>query len=358
MRICFDGHGLAGNLTGAGKALTFLLRQLRQDFPQHEYAVLVPGDRVGQRLPGQLVWEQVRLPWRALRLGADLLHAPGGTSAPLLRHRRAIMTIHDIAPTRHPELLPGFRSRWYWGRWVPFTARFADALLVPSRATKRDLVQLGRISEDRIHVVPWGVPLDPGDGFAPATVEKVKRAYQLPDRYLLYVGTIDRRKDYRTLLRALLQLDPRVSLVVAGTLIEGRTEFRTLVEQLGLTARVRFLGYVPEQDLPGLYHAAVVFVYPSFYEGFGLPVLEAMACGTPVVCYNATSLPEVVGEAGLLLDPPWTPEALAAHIRRLLEDEALRLELRQKGFERAKRFDWAETARHTVQVYEAVGGRR
>jgi glycosyltransferase involved in cell wall biosynthesis len=154
----------------------------------------------------------------------------------------------------------------------------------------------------------------------------------------------------------LLQLNQRVSLVVAGTLIEGRTEFRTLVEQLGLTARVRFLGYVPEGDLPGLYHAAVVFVYPSFYEGFGLPVLEAMACGTPVISYNATSLPEVVGEAGILLDPPWTPKALAAQIRRLLEDEALRLELQQKGFEQAKRFDWAETARRTVQLYEAVGG--
>jgi glycosyltransferase involved in cell wall biosynthesis len=265
------------------------------------------------------------------------------------------MTIHDMAPTRDPELLPHSRSRWYWGRWIPFTARFAEALLVPSQATKLDLVRLGRISEDRIHVTPWGVPMDPDD-CPPETIERVKRAYRLPERYLLYVGTIDRRKDYATLLRALLRLDQPLSLVLAGTLIEGRTDFPALVERLGLGARVRFLGYVPQEDLPALYRGAAAFVYPSFYEGFGLPPLEAMACGTPVVSYNAASLPEVVGEAGILLDPPWTPEALAAEIHRLLEDEALRLELRARGFEQAKRFDWAETARRTVRVYEAVGG--
>lgn len=355
MRICFDGHGLGGNLTGAGKALTCLLRQLRLDFPQHEYIVLV-SNGARRRLPGQLFWEQVQFPWQALCRGADLLHVPGGTSAPLLPHRRVVMTIHDIAPTRRPEFLPHFRSRWYWGRWIPFTARLADALIVPSHATKRDLVELVGIAEDRIHVVPWGVPLDPGHGVAPAAAEKVKRTYHLPEPYLLYVGTIDRRKDYATLLQALRELDPRISLVLAGTLIAGRTDFHKVVERLGLDARVRFLGYVPEEDLAGLYGAAAAFVYPSFYEGFGLPVLEAMACGTPVICYNATALPEVVGEAGVLVDPPWTPEALAGQLSRVLEDEALQLELRQKGFEQAKRFDWAETARLTAQVYEAVGG--
>ncbi|MBI4011105.1 MAG: glycosyltransferase family 4 protein [Candidatus Rokubacteria bacterium] len=356
MRICVDAQGLGTRPTGAGKALACLLRQLRQDAPGHEYLPLAPGDRTGWRLPQQLWWEQVRLPWQARRRGADLLHVAGGTSAPVARRTRLVMTLHDIAPTRHPELLPHARSRWYWGRWVPYTARFADAVLVPSLSTKRDLLALTPIPESRIHVVPLATPLDDPGPVSAAAVEDCRRRYGLTAPYLLYVGTIDRRKDHPTLLEALRRLDAPLTLALAGTLIRGRTDFPERVERLGLRDRVRVLGYVPEADLVPLYQGAAAFVYPSLYEGFGLPVLEAMACGTPVVTYDATSLPEVAGEAALLLAPPWTPEALADAIRRLLDDEALRLELRHRGLEQAKRFSWAETARGTVAVYEAVGG--
>jgi glycosyltransferase involved in cell wall biosynthesis len=355
MRVCLDGQGLGARPTGAGRALACLLRQLRQDAARHEYVLLSPGDRAGWRLPRQLWWEQVRLPWETRRRGGDLLHVPGGTSAPV-RHRRAVvMTLHDIAPTRHPELLPHPRSRWYWGRWIPFTARFADAVLVPSESTRRDLLELSRVRPDRNHVDPLASPMDPGGPPSADVVAQVRARHGLAADYLLYVGTIDRRKDYRALLAAVAALDASIHLVVAGTLIRGRTDFTAWVERLDLARRVHHLGYVPEADLPGLYAGARAFVYPSFYEGFGLPVLEAMACGTPVITYNATSLPEVAGDAGLLLDPPWTGEGLAAAIRRLLGDPALCLELRGKGFERVKRFDWAETARRTVAVYEAVG---
>ena len=354
MRICIDGQGLAGNLTGAGKALAGLLRQLREDYPQHEYMVLSPGSKAGWRLPQQLLWEQVQFPWLAMRRGADLLHVPGGTSAPLLHQRNLVMTVHDIAPTRHPEYLPHARSRWYWGRWVPFTARVADRLIVPSEATKRDLVACLRFPGDRIHVIPWGLTLDPTDPVSPAVVEQVRSRYHLPGQYLLYVGTIDRRKDYKTLLEALQRLKKGICLVVAGTLIEGRTDFPQLIERLGLAERVRLLGYVPDEDLPVLYKEATVFVYPSFYEGFGLPVLEAMACGTPVITYNTSSLPEVVGEAGILLDLPVSPEMLAAQIVRVMEDDALRLELVARGIKRAARFNWRDTARLTIQAYEAL----
>ncbi len=351
MRVVFDGQVLVGNLTGMGKATQYLLRHLQQGFPEHEYVAVSPGDRSQWRLPQQLWWDQVGFPGRAFRHKADLLHATGH-SAPLLWLGRVVMTVHDLAPTRFPDLLPHWRSRWYWGRWIPFTTKFANALLVPSHSTKRDLVTLCHIPEDWVHVIPWGVPLDPLDALDPAATEKVRRTYYLPERYLLYVGTIDRRKDYTTLLQALLQLDKRITLVLAGTIIQGRTDFPQQVERLGLQDRVRFLGYILEPDLLGLYHGAEVFVYPSFYEGFGLPVLEALACGTPVITYNAASLPEVVGEAGILLDPPWTAETLAEAIGRLLHDEALRLKLRHKGFEQAKRFNWAETARLTMKVYE------
>jgi glycosyltransferase involved in cell wall biosynthesis len=354
VRICFDGQGLAGNLTGAGKAFAFLLRQLQEDFPQHEYTVLSPGSKAGWRLPQQLFWEQVRLPFHAVRLNAHILHVPGGASAPILRRRKLVMTVHDIAPTRHPEFLPSARSRWYWGKWIPFTARLADCVIVPSVATKQDLVEVVRISADRIHVIPLGVTLNPTEPVSPAIAEKVRSTHHLPDQYLLYVGTIDRRKDYKTLLEALHRIEKEICLVVVGTLIKGRTDFPQLIERLGLTERVRILGYVPDQDLPVLYKEAAVFVYPSFYEGFGLPVLEAMACGTPVITYNTTSLPEVVGEAGILLDLPVSPETLAAQIVRLMEDDTLRLELVARGIERAARFNWRATANLTVKAYEAL----
>ena len=351
MRICIDARGMSGRPTGAGKALRYLLRQLRLDFPHHEYITCDPRGAASWRLSRQLLWEQIGLPWRASRFGADVLHVPGGNSAPILRGSRLVMTVHDLAPTRYPDLLPPGPGRWYWSRWVPFTARFANRLLVPSASTKRDLVELARVPEGRIGVVPWGVPLDRLDA---GSVDGVCTAYGLVDPFLLYVGTIDRRKDYPTLLRALQRLDPAISLAVVGTVIAGRTDFPETVRTLGLERRVKVLGYVPEGDLSALYRAASVFVYPSFYEGFGLPVLEAMACGTPVVTYRTTALPEVTGDAARLLDPPVTPDMLAAEIRSILDDPGLRRELRARGLAQARRFDWRTTARLTVEVYEAM----
>ena len=156
------------------------------------------------------------------------------------------------------------------------------------------------------------------------------------------------------MLGALRHLDPTLQLVVAGTVIAGRTDFPELVARLDLRARVSVLGYVSERDLPALYRAADAFVYPSLYEGFGLPVLEALACGTPVVAYNTTSLPEVAGDAAILLDPPVTAEALAAAIARAVGDPATRADLVGRGLEQAKRFDWRVTADLTMKVYESL----
>ena len=263
------------------------------------------------------------------------------------------MTVHDLAPTRHPELLPHARSRWYWGRMVPRAARRAHAVLVPSAATKRDVVALAGVPEARVHVAPWGVPLETAGA---ATADAVRAAYGLPGDYVLYVGTIDRRKDYRTLLGAMGQLGEDTVLVIAGTVIAGRTDFPETVARLGLDRRVRMLGYVPDRDLPGLYRGASVFVYPSFYEGFGFPVLEAMACGTPVITYRTTSLPEVAGDAAILLDPPVPLETLASTITRVMRDADLRRSLIERGLVRVASFDWRSTAAVTAGVYEALGG--
>jgi glycosyltransferase involved in cell wall biosynthesis len=357
VRIVLDGRGMGEGATGGGKALRWLLRQLRADFPQHEYVACDPPGAPGWRLGRQLAWEQVGLPLRALRLGAHVLHQPTGSPGPLASLVKTVMTVHDLAPTRHPEWLPHARSRWYWGRLVPRAARRAHAVLVPSEATRRDVVALAGVPEDRVHVAPWGVALDPSDPSG-ATPEAVRAAHRLPETYALYVGTVDRRKDYRTLLEALARLPATLHLVIAGTVIAGRTDFPERAAALGLGGRVRRLGYVPDRELAGLYRGAALFVYPSLHEGFGLPVLEAMACGAPVITYRSTSLPEVAGDAALLLDPPVSAEALAAAMERVREDGGLRRSLIERGRARAAAFDWRRTAAVTARVYESLGGRR
>ena len=353
MRICIDARGMSERPTGSGKALRYLLGRLRADFPRHEYLTCEPAGAASWRLSRQLLWEQVELPLHALRLRADVLHVCGGTPGPFVTPTKTVMTVHDLAPTRHPELLPHARSRWYWGRMVPRAARRAHAVLVPSAATKRDVVALAGVPEARVHVAPWGVPLETAGA---ATADAVRAAYGLPGDYVLYVGTIDRRKDYRTLLGAMGQLGEDTVLVIAGTVIAGRTDFPETVARLGLDRRVRMLGYVPDRDLPGLYRGASVFVYPSFYEGFGFPVLEAMACGTPVITYRTTSLPEVAGDAAILLDPPVPLETLASTITRVMRDADLRRSLIERGLVRVASFDWRSTAAVTAGVYEALGG--
>jgi glycosyltransferase involved in cell wall biosynthesis len=352
VRICYDGRGIGREPTGAAKAVSLLVRQLRRDFAGHDYRMLTPRADRPWRLPRQLLWEQVELPARARRHGAEVLHAATGTSAPLWHPVKVVMTLHDLAPTRHPEWLSGWRSRWYWGRWVPRTARSADRIVVPSESTRRDVLALLGVPAARVHVVPLALALDPT--VTPLSPEDVRALHRLPDRYLLYVGTIDRRKDYRTLLDALARLPADVGLVVAGTVIAGRTDFRETIQRLGLAPRVRVLGYVPDAHLPALYRAAAVFVYPSFYEGFGLPVLEAMACGTPVVTYNTTSLPEVAADAAVLLDLPVTGPALADALRGLLEDSVRRRDLVERGRGRAAEFGWQRTAALTAAVYESL----
>jgi glycosyltransferase involved in cell wall biosynthesis len=354
MRVAIDGQGVIGALTGASRGVLGVLERLRRDHPRDEYVVLSPRDRSRWRLPHQVAWDQAVFPWRARRAGADLLASPG-MSGPLLRPRPLVLTVHDLAPTRHPEWLPTRRSRWYWGRFIPLTARHADVVIAPSESTRRDLVELAHVADGRVRVIPWGAPL-PVREVPTAEVAAARRRHALDVPYVLYVGTVDRRKDLPALVRALALLPEPLALALAGPLIVGRTRVPDLVRELGLGPRVRFLGYVPDADLPGLYAGAAVFVYPSHYEGFGFPPLEAMACGTPVVSYNVTSLPEVIGDAGLLLDPPVAPPDLAKAIARVVEDQALRAELVARGRARVARFDWGAAARLTHEVYERVAG--
>jgi glycosyltransferase involved in cell wall biosynthesis len=225
-----------------------------------------------------------------------------------------------------------------------------------SETTRRDVVTRYGIPPERVRVVYHGV----NPRFKPvrlAASQQIKDKYQLPDQYILAVGTIEPRKNLVVLLEAyhvLRQHNPDLQLVIAGKRGWHSEPFFERLQTLGLTDQVKLLGFVPDEDLPALYNFAEAFAFPSIYEGFGLPVLEAMACGTPVVCSNTSSLPEVAGEAALLLAPTDT-RGWSTALQQVLDNPALRADLRQRGLRQAAQFTWAETAQQTLALYRTVG---
>ena len=354
MRIALDTQSTLGRKTGIGLYTANLLRALRRVAPQHEYLELAWGGTEELRTDRRLYWQQVGLPRRARAAGAELLHVTG-FDAPLWHPCPVVLTVHDLIGLLYPQNLPPV-ARLYWSRWLPHSVRWATRIIADSEHTRRDLVRHLGIAPERIAVAYLGVdaafhPLEDG----PA-LEAVRARHELPEANLLYVGTLEPRKGLDTLLSAyhLLVADFPHHLVIAGKKGWYTEALYRQVQELGLSQRVHFAGYVPDEELPALYNLANAFVFPSRYEGFGLPVLEAMACGVPVVCSQAASLPEVVGDAGVLV-PVDDPAALAGALRRVLADRGLAGELRARGLERARRFSWEETARRTVEVYERSG---
>lgn len=239
---------------------------------------------------------------------------------------------------------------------IRLSAKRASAIIADSESTRRDILRVVPIAPQKITAVPLGVSNVFKPMRTPGAFEEIRRRYQLPARIILCVGELQARKNLPTLIRAygrLVQQGLTHSLVIAGRKGWMYDELFQAVQSLNLTDRVIFTGYVPEQDLPLLYNVADVFVYPSLYEGFGLPVLEAMACGIPVVTTNVSSMPEITGDAGVLVDP-YDVDSMADAIRRVVVDREIHAELECKGLERARMFSWERTAKETVAVYERI----
>jgi len=309
------------------------------------------------------VWfEQVALPRACRNEGVDLVHVPY-FAPPLVAGTKAVVTIHDLIPL----VLPAYReSAWVrlYTRLVTAGARRAAAIVTDSRSSRDDILHLLGVPSSRVHLVH----LAADEAFRPVAdgkqVERVRERYGLPRQYVLYLGGFDQRKNLGTLLAAYATLGKDVSgrakLVIAGQLPSRDTDFfpdpRRQVQTHGLGDRVIFLGWVPEEDKPALYSGATLFVYPSLYEGFGLPVLEAMCCGTAVIASNSASLPEIAGNAAVLFDPH-DVEGLAEAINALLQHPDRRERLAAKGLDRARFFSWEKTVAQTIEVYESVIGK-
>ena len=372
MRIGIDARLIFYQRAGIASYIRGLIQGLSSLNPPHE-VVVYQSRRDPDVIPLPPAW-CLRTLWTPSRhrferpllaaelLGSrlDVLHCPDLVSPTrLLTSRRTVITIHDVAYLKYPEVLTP-ESQRYFGQIGP-AVDSADVVIAVSENTKRDLMAFLDAPDEKIVVIPEAPdpeyqPLDQAD------VELVLDRLRVERPYLLFVGTVEPKKNVLNLLRAyaafrgLNRSNGRLpALVMAGRKGWMYGEALGLVNELGISEHVQFLGFVSRSDLVALYGGALALVYPSLYEGFGLPVLEAMACGAPVLTSNASSLPEVAGDAALCASPT-DVDALTEALNRVWSSAELRSELRRKGFARAKQFTWAKTAEMTLAVYERLAG--
>jgi glycosyltransferase involved in cell wall biosynthesis len=307
--------------------------------------------------PSHYRWEQITFPLELLRLKINLLHSPDFIP-PFSGSYRRIITVHDLNFLYYPQFLTN-ESRRYYNWQIERAVQIADHVLADSHATRLDLIKLLNVPEEKITVV-WLAP----NAMAyrvlkPAEIAAARQRLQLPDRFILFAGTLEPRKNVAGLLRAyrlLIEHDRHSpDLVLAGSRGWLFDETHALIDELRIRDRVHWIDSLPDSDLAALYNAAAVFVLPSYYEGFGLTVLEAMACGAPCIISDRGSLPEIAGGAAKEIDPDDISELMEA-IAGVLSDHSLQQQLRQNGFERAAEFSWQRCARETLAVYRRVLG--
>lgn len=305
-------------------------------------------------------WTQGGLALECWRRAPEVLFIPAHT-LPVIRKKNlpTVVTIHDLG-VEYLENFHKFPERLYLNRSTEYCARHADQIIAVSNSTKNDLVSKLKVPEKKITVIYEGYEKEV---FYPSHFEGIKTVRKKYDinvsQYFLSVGTVQPRKNYEGLIQAFAQFlklvsEPNdISLVIVGKKGWLDKKIFSLPKELGINALVKFLGHIPDEELAPLYSGALAFVFPSFYEGFGLVVLEAMACGTPVITSHVSSLPEVVRKAGILVNP-YRVETISTAMKRIFKDLDLRQSLIEKGFLQAKKFSWEKCARETLKVLEKV----
>jgi glycosyltransferase involved in cell wall biosynthesis len=382
MRIAISATFGGQEHTGSGQYLHRLVAQFGEFAPHDEFVLVGPAWVTGNVPPGvalhrvftpfdrfstdlaKLWFEQIGFPSACRHWRSDLAHVPY-FAPPLHPAVPTLVTIHDLIPLVLPAYRGSVLVRLY-SRLVARAAQQADMILTDSHASYRDIVHHLRVPPDRVRVIHLAAdatyrPVGEGD-----RGEAVARKYDLPSEYFLYLGGFDQRKNVGTLLQAFASMATGHQLqaaraepwlVMAGRLPEKDSDFtpdpRRIAQELGIADRVVITGWVPEEDKPALYSGARAFLFPSRYEGFGLPPLEAMACGTPVIAADSSSLPEVVGSGGILLDPD-NVTGLAEAMSALWLDDPLRHKLSVQAQRRAAGFSWARTAQETLNAYREV----
>ncbi len=363
MRIGIDARLVYYSQAGIGQYILHLVNSLAKIDRENEYVLLQSRKdettileqpnfrRVSLWTPSHHRLERYSLNIELVRLGLDVLHSPDFIP-PHKPSCKSVITVHDLAFLLYPHFLTRESARYYGH--IDQAVRWANQIIAVSESTRRDTIQHLGVPEDKITVVyeaanPIFRPVD-----REVARQQVHNRHGVDAPYILFVSTIEPRKNVPTLIQAVWQLlecyKADVHLVLAGGKGWLFEDAFAVVRELKLDSRVHFVGRVSSEDLLFLYNAAELLAHPAFYEGFGLPPLEAMACGLPVVVSNVASLPEVVGDAGLLIDPHDVDELTVA-MWRVLNEQALRQEMRQKGLQQAARFSWERAARETLDIY-------
>lgn len=300
----------------------------------------------------RVLWEQIFLPIKAKKNNINLIHCPAHV-VPLMSSMKTIVTIHDLAFKLFPETFK-WQNRSYLNFIVPLSIKKADKVIAVSKNTKKDIIREYNVNPNKIKVIYNGVDEKYRRINDDEIINKIKEKYKLPKDFILYLGTLEPRKNIERLIKGFNKTKKNnIKLVIAGGKGWLYDDVFKLVKKLNLEEKVIFTGYIDEKDIVLLYNAATLFVYPSLYEGFGLPPLEAMACGTPVITSNLSSLPEVVGDAAITVNPNNVKDLIEA-IDKVLNNKELQRKMIQKGLKRANKFTWKNTARETIKVYKEV----
>jgi glycosyltransferase involved in cell wall biosynthesis len=309
--------------------------------------------------PNYSVREHIGIPATLRRLRVQLFHSPHYV-LPMLTPCRSVVTVHDVIHLLFPQYLPSRLASHYARYMIRRALEKTELVLTVSDSSKRDLLTFFEVSPDKVVVIPNGIDSSITEGLSVQELARVKERFQIFGRTVLFVGNIKPHKNVERLIAAFAKVreDPEYSdltLIVVGDDISKYPSLRRTVERHRVRGHVRFFGFVPELTLVALYKTADVFAFPSLYEGFGLPPLEAMANGTPVVTSNISSLPEVVGDAALTVDP-YNIDQIAKAIGQILSDRALRSRLIADGYERAKQFSWESSVAQVHQAYQRALG--
>ena len=351
-----DLQSTVGEKTGIGYYASSLFDFLSRDHKEINLEAFKKDRQTDLNTLERMFWENVALPGAAERSGVDILHIPGLAGPRMRRRFKKVTTVCDLIGMIYPQNL-GPMSRFYWGKWLPACVNSSDRIIAISECTRNDVVRFLNVPEKNVEVIYLACE----KRFKPITdrvhLDEVRTKYSFPGRFCLNLGTIEPRKNVSGLVKAfasyLGRSDSDLRLVIAGKKGWAYNKVCAEIKERGLEGKICFADYVEDEDLPALYNLAEFFVYPSFYEGFGLPVLEALSCGRAVICSNSSSLPEVAGEAALMVDPESSGD-LSTAIEKLDTDIDFRGTLSIKALAQAKKFSWHITAENTAKVYRGI----
>ena len=355
MHIGIDVQTTLGEKTGFGFYVSNLTKKLKQFDRHNKYSLFKPDTAEDFSTPQRFIWDQIKFPSLAAKNKVNILHQPC-FSAPVFHDgMKVVVTIHDLIAIRFGQDIPFF-SRQFFGRWMPFCYRYADEIIAISEHTKKDIIKLLHLPEEKITVIPLAADKIFTPDKNKERIEKIKKKYHIKQKYLLHIGTINPRKNLEFLIdifAVLVKEEKNMQLVITGKKGWYYEGLFSKVEKLGLENNVIFTGYIADEDKPVLYNGASIFLFPSIYEGFGLPPLEAMACGTPVICSNTSSIPEVVGDGGILLSPT-DKLGWVRNVKYLLNNKKIMQRYAKKAIDQAQLFSWDRCANETIKIYEKL----